>query len=85
VGAQLVEEADTAVLGPEGDVVLTEAGGPASALAVHEVIREREGQPVVLPHEPAHRCLALDEGHHLVLGPRRHDVSFESGLREGVR
>ena len=83
--AQLVEKTDPAVLGPEGDVVLAQQADGHRCLAVHELIREPEGQPVVRPHEPAHRSLTLHEGHQLVLSQRRHDVSFEFGLREGVR
>ena len=63
VRAELVEEADAAVFGAEGDVVLAEEPYRHRRLAVHEMRRHRERDPVVLPHQATHRRVALDAGH----------------------
>ena len=73
VRAQLVEEPDPAVLGAERDVVLAEQPHRHRPVPVHEVRRQRERQPVVLAHEPAHRRVALDAGQQLVLLTRDHE------------
>ena len=75
VGAELVEEADPAVLRAEGDVVLAEEAHLRRCLPVHEMRRERERDPVVLAHEPAHRCVAVDASQQLVLRSRDHGAS----------
>ncbi len=70
--AQLVEEADAAVLGAEGDEVLAEEPHRHRCLPVHEVRRHGERDPVVLAHEPTHRRVAVDAGHQFVLRLRGH-------------
>ena len=72
VRAQLVKEADPAVLGPEGDVVLAEQAHRRRAVSVHEVRRHRERNPVVLAHEPTHRRVAVDARQQFVLPLRDH-------------
>ena len=79
MGAELVEEADLAVLGPKGDVVLAEQAHRRRGVAHHQVLRQGEGDPVVLPHQPAHGRITLDPGHQLVLFPANHDRSSSRG------
>ena len=70
--AELVEETDAAVLGAERDVVLAEEADRHRCVAVDEVRRECERDPVVVPHEAAHRRVALDACHEVVLLSSRH-------------
>ena len=70
--AQLVEESDLAVLGAERDEVLAEQTHRRRRFPRHEVVRQRERDPVVLPHQPTQGRVTLDSGHQLVLGLRHH-------------
>ena len=70
--AQLVEEADAPVLGPERDVVLAEQPHRHRRVPGHQVRRHGERDPVVLAHEPTHRRVAVDAGHQFVLRRRGH-------------
>ena len=72
MGAQLIEEAEPPVLGPEADEVAAEEAHEGRAVAVHQVRRHREREPVVLPQEPTHRGVVLDAGQELVLGRGDH-------------
>ena len=73
--AELVQEADPSILRPEGDVVLAEQTDREWPFLVHELRRGRERQPVVLPHEAAHGCVAFDASHQLVLRLGHHRVT----------
>jgi hypothetical protein len=72
VGAQLVEEADPPVFRSERHVALAQEPDRHRAVAVDEVRRERERDPAVVAHQAAHRGVAVDPGHQLVLGLRDH-------------
>ena len=72
VRAELVEETDASVFGAERRVVVAEQAHRHRGIPVHEVRRHRERDPVVGPHEAAHRRVALDAGHELVLFSSRH-------------
>ena len=85
VRAQLVEEADAAVVGAERDVVLAEEPNGHWSGSRFEVVRDRERDPIVLAHEPTERRVTVDTGHQFVLGSRRHGLAFAVGVMEGAR
>ena len=77
VRTELVEESDAAVRRAEGDVVLTEQPHGRRGLTRHEVLRQCERDPVVLPHQPTQRGITLDSGHEVVLGTSHHGASLD--------
>ena len=77
VRTELVEESDAAVRRAEGDVVLTEQPHGRRSVTRYEVLRQRERDPVVLPHQPTQRGITLDSGHEVVLGTGHHGASLD--------
>ena len=76
VGAQFAQEADPAVLGPEGDVVLAQQTDQHRPVAVDQLRGQRERQPVVLAHEPPHRRVIFDTGQQVVFLSGDHGSSL---------
>ena len=73
VRARFDEEADAAVAGAEGDVVLTEQTDALRRAIGLELRREDRRDPVVLAHETPHRSVSLDSRQPFVLLVRQHD------------
>src|SRR3546814_333347 len=72
--AGLVEEADSSISGPKGDVIAAKQPDPRGSAIRLEAGAARTGNPVLLTHHPAHRRVAFDIGQETVLFLGQHGL-----------